>query len=318
MENEIAQKVAKADLPITIPVKTFLLLLIGTAFWGSGFPLTKIVMNSVTADVAAFFRFGIGALVMVVYCLTKNKTTRKVGRGNWQLIILAGFIGVTIFNLLLFTGLHFANASDGSIIIPILSPVITVILASFFLHEKLRRIQVIGIAVALFGTVIFFSVIFDGSQLHLQRFLGILLLLGSALCWAIYTILGKRLFQRVDPLPATAYGMLIGSLIIGLVALPNLITTNWGSLNFNFWLINLYLAVFPTVLAYLFYNNGVKEIGGGRASVFMFFVPISGLIVSALVLYEIPTIFQVIGALFMIIGVYIVNVQKIPMWGFSK
>ena len=295
---------------------TYGLLVLTSVFWGSAFVYSKVAETSVPPLVAAFLRFGLGSIVGLVMILARR--LRDPGyvvkpRKAWLDTAILGAVGVAGYNLFFFEGLALSQAPDGSMIIPTLTPAITVILAGVFLRERFRQKQVAGLGVTLVGSLIFFSAIvfthISGGQ---HRIIGDLMFLGSAVLWAFATLLSKRMTSRMDPFLVSTYSMAAGSLILGVVALPQLVSIDWGSLGWPFWSDVVYLAVFPSVLANWFYYLGVKRIGPSRASVFMYLVPVSSLILAAAVLGETLTLGQFAGAALMIVGVWWINRKPRP------
>ncbi len=290
---------------------TYALLLLTSIFWGSAFVFSKVSENSVSPFVAAFFRFGIGAIIGVLMILiqkARNPQFVATPKAAWRETILLGLVGVAGYNLLFFAGLSLSLASDGSMIIPTLSPAITIILAVIFLKERFRRNQTVGLIITLIGALTFFSaIVFMQTTGGTQRLLGDGLFLGAAVLWATNTLLSKRITSRVDPFLVMTYAMAFGAIVIGIIAFPSLLHLNFQNLSWKFWLNQVYLALFPSVLANWFYYLGVHRIGPARASVFMYFVPVSSLIIAGIVLGETLTITQFLGAALMMVGVWMVN-----------
>ena len=296
------------------PTGTHILLLGTAAFWGSAFVFSKVAEDSVPPLVAAFLRFGLAALLGVAIILIRklrDSNYRTTPKKAWFDTMVLGVVGVTGYNVFFFLGLALSQASDGSMIIPTMSPAITVILAALFLKDKFRIQQIIGLCVTLFGSMIFFSAVtlLRTANPH-QRVLGDMLFLAAAVFWAVNTLLSKRTTSKTDPFLATTYAMVFGSIVLGLAALPQLLMVHWTVLGWRFWTDEGYLALLPSVLANWFYYLGVQRIGPARTSVYMYFVPVSSLILSALVLGETLTAAQFVGAILMMIGVWMINRRK--------
>ncbi|MCH5586518.1 DMT family transporter [Shimazuella sp. AN120528] len=289
---------------------SYLLLIFTMIFWGSAFTGAKLVVGQVPPEVGAFLRFGFGAVFMFLLLLSR-KTGRKdaasIGKKYWIPIILLGITGVALYNLCFFWGVQYSFASDGSSIVPTISPVVTTILAIFFLKNKLTKFQIIGLIICLIGAAIYFIGMNHHGNDASHRLLGNLFFLTCALCWGTYTILGNKVLTTLKPLPVTAYATLIGAIILGLLSLPKMVNIAWGQLGIDFWLLQIYLGFFCTALANWFYSLGVKHIGASKASTFMYFVPINGLWISMVFLQESLTTLQFIAIPTMLIGVWFVN-----------
>lgn len=291
-------------------MKTYLMLVTTMFFWGSAFVTSKMAVGVIPPSVAAFLRFGLGTFFsfLLLFFLYKRKSISSLTpSGNWKGMILLGIIGVALYNLLFFWGLAYSQASDGSMIIPTLSPVITVVLASIFFKEHFGRNRFFGLLFTLTGSGLFFSTIISFGEIQVNRLIGDLFFFMAACLWAIYTLMGRKILQAMDPLIATTYSMLIGLVVLLAYAFPEFHDVKWQTLGLEFWIIQLYLAIFPSVIAGWFYYLGVKRIGPSKAVMFMNIVPVSGLILSWIFLGESFQPIQFVGSGCLLIGVWMVN-----------
>ncbi len=281
-------------------------LVLTMVFWGSAFATSKMIVQHVPPDVGAALRFGLGALLMTAI-LFRRAAQPVPGRETWGRIAAVGLVGVAAFNTAFFRGLSFAPASDAAVIIPTLSPVLTAAAGILFLGEPagLRRLS--GLGISLSGSVLFFWGVVTHTQGQGTRILGDLFLLGAAASWAAYSIISRPLLQRIGALPATAWSMLVGSAVLLVLCLPRLAAVPWTALPARFWLVLAYLAVFPTVIAYLLWMEGIRVIGSGPATSFMFLAPVSGLLLAALLMGDRPTPAQAAGGVLMLFGVWWMN-----------
>lgn len=292
------------------PIFIYFLLVITMVFWGSAFVVSKISVGEVSTPIAAFLRFAFGTVFcfLLLLCLrARDSRIQLVPHGSWWGTFYLGLIGVAIYNLLFFGALAYSKASDGSVIIPTMSPVIAVLLGAIFLKEKLGWGRVLGLISSLAGASFFFFAISTAEQGVSNRLIGDLIFLAGALCWALYTLMSKKVLVKLDPLLLSAYSMLFGATLLGFLALPDFGSTPWTELGIDFWLYQIYLGFFPTVIAGWFYYIGVKGIGPSQAIMFMNLVPIFGILLSAIILDEWFHPVQFLGSIFMLIGVWLVN-----------
>jgi drug/metabolite transporter (DMT)-like permease len=283
----------------------YLQLVTTTALWGSAFVASKVATQAVPATVAAAVRFGLAAIFMGLFLLTRPREERRLPAGTGRYVAILGTLGVAIYNLCFFLGLAFSRASDGSMIIPTTSPMVTTVLASLFLREPLTRRKLGGLGLSLAGSLLFFYTVVTSGPVNGKRVVGDLLFVLAAISWAGFTLLGKRVLQRINPLVANTYALLVGSTILLAIALPEAMRVDWASVGWSFWAIEVYLSLFPTALANVFWYNGVSRIGASRTAVFMYLVPVTGLILSALLLHDLPAPLQLAGAALMIGGVWV-------------
>ncbi|MFD8954665.1 DMT family transporter [Streptomyces xanthophaeus] len=276
-------------------------LLITMALWGSGFVVSKIVVEDIPHSVAAAVRFGSGALVLLLILPLLLPGRAGISRSEIRPLAIAGFLGVFVYNAVLFFGLSYAPAVDGAIIVPILSPILTTAAALLLRWEKAQWHRVAGLSAGAAGAVLFFlGVAEDGGGR--DRLLGELAYVVAAVSWAAYTMIGKRILVQIEPVRATAYSMAFGSLVLAALAVPDVGDVAWSGLSGSFWWTMAFLVLGPTAIAYALFYRGVRQVGPTTASVLMFLVPVSGTVLSFVLLDESIGTGQLIGSLFMLVG----------------
>nr|WP_198151791.1 DMT family transporter [Kibdelosporangium sp. MJ126-NF4]CEL19388.1 Permease of the drug/metabolite transporter (DMT) superfamily [Kibdelosporangium sp. MJ126-NF4]CTQ94813.1 Permease of the drug/metabolite transporter (DMT) superfamily [Kibdelosporangium sp. MJ126-NF4] len=285
-------------------MRTYLMLVLVMAFWGSAFALSKVSVHEVPPQVAALLRFGLGAVVLLL--LHSVVVRKRVGAKDLGKLAGLGMAGMFAYNSCFFLALSLAPSADGSVIIPVCSPVITVAVTALLGRRRLTARAMSGLGVAVAGAAVFFVGIPGGGS---GRVLGDLLFVGAAVCWAVYTICGAPLLARLPALTVTTFAAVAGAVALGALAVPFLGGVEWSALDGGFWLNQAYLATLPTALAYVMYYQAVRKVGPATASSAMFLVPVFGLLGSWVVLGESITPVQAIGAAGMLAGAWFATVS---------
>ncbi|HEY4459909.1 MAG TPA: DMT family transporter [Pseudonocardiaceae bacterium] len=279
------------------------MILFGTAFTGS-----KVVVGQVPHDVAAALRFGGAAVILVVLlCL------RPAGRFRWRDLAragLVGLVGVFAYNFLFFWGVSLAPAIDGSVIVPVLSPVLTTIALLVTGRESASARRVIGLVIGIAGAVVFFVGI--GVGLTGARLAGDLLYLAAAGCWAAYSIASKKVLTGMDPLRAITYATGTGALGLLFISVPSLSHMDWSAVHATIWANLAFLAIGPTAIAYLFYYRALRSVSAVTATVAMLAVPVFGTISSVVLLHETFSAVQFGGAVITIAGALLAVSARSP------
>jgi drug/metabolite transporter (DMT)-like permease len=278
----------------------YLYLLVTMVLFGSAFTSSKVVVGQLPHDIAAMLRFGGGAVILVLLlCLRPGSA-----RFSWRDLFLAGavgLIGVFAYNFFFFWGISLAPAIDGSVIVPVLSPVLTTIAFLVTGREGASPLRVVGLVLGVAGAVVFFVGIgtggFSGSRL-----VGDLVYLVAAACWAGYSIASKKVLSGMEPLRATTYATGVGALALVVTAIPALSTAGWSVVRASTWANVAFLAVGPTAIAYLCYYRALRTVSPVTATITMFSVPVFGTVSSALFLGESFTPVQAVGAVITIAG----------------
>jgi drug/metabolite transporter (DMT)-like permease len=275
-------------------------------FWGSAFATSKMLVLEVPPEVGAALRFGLGSLLMMAI-LFRRSANPIPARADWGRMAVVALVGVTGFNTLFFLGLSLAPASDAGMIIPTMSPVFTAMVGMLFLGEGVRFGRIAGLTVSLAGAVLFFWAVIAHPAGQGGRVWGDVALVGAAICWAAASVLSRPLSVRIGAMPTAAWTIFLGSLVLLLVSSPKLAAVPWGQLTGRFWIVLAYVVVFPTVIAYFLWMEGIRAIGSGPTTSFMFLAPVFALLIAAALLGERPTALQVAGGALMLLGVGLVN-----------
>jgi len=281
-------------------------LVLTMVFWGSAFATSKMLVLEVPPEVGAVLRFGLGSLLMMAI-LFRRSAKPVPARADWGRLAVVSLVGVTGFNTLFFHGLSLAPASDAGMIIPTMSPVFTAMAGMLFLGEGVRFDRVAGLAVSLAGAVLFFGDVLFHTAGQGGRVWGDAALVGAAMCWAATSILSRPLSVRIGAMPTAAWTIFLGSVVLLLVSSPKLAAVPWGGLTGRFWIVLAYVVVFPTVIAYILWMEGIRAIGSGPTTSFMFLAPVFALLIAAALLGERPTALQGAGGALMLLGVGLVN-----------
>jgi len=275
-------------------------------FWGSAFPTSKMLVLEVSPEVGAVLRFGFGSLLMMAI-LFRRSANPIPPRADWGRLAAVALVGVTGFNTLFFRGLSLAPASDAGMIIPAMAPVFTAIAGMLFFGEGVRLPRVAGLVLSFGGAILFFWGVISHTGGQAGRVWGDVVLLGAAVCWSAASILSRPLSVRIGAVPTAAWTIFLGSVALLLLSSPKLAGVPWAVLTGRFWFVLAYVVVFPTVIAYFLWMEGIRTIGSGPTTSFMFLAPIFALVTAAALLGERPTALQGAGGALMLLGVWLIN-----------
>jgi len=290
--------------------KVYLKLVLTTFFWGGTFVAARFAMGEAPPFFAASCRFLIASAVLVPLAAWQSRGEGRAFPLPSSFRQLAGLFslgltGVFLYNAVFFTGLKLTSASNGALIVAI-NPLLTAVLSALWLRERVSLTQAAGLLLSLFGVAL---VIARGSlqvvtSLSFNK--GDLLMLGAPLCWALYSMLGKKVLARFTPLAATAYAALFGAALLVPAALLEHRALGGPLPEFSWlgWVAILQLALLGTVVGFVWWYQGVQQIGTARAAAFVNLVPLFGALLAALLLGERLVPAQLWGGLLVIVGVY--------------
>ena len=287
----------------------YLKLVIVALCWGGTFIAGHIVAVEMPPMLAATCRFVVAVLMMFALVWKTEGRIPRLTRQQFLQTAALGATGVLAYNAFFFQALSAMPAGRTALFVS-LNPVMTALLLAVLFSERLGLRKWAGIALAFTGAAI---IIARGDLLGAARDLssalgkGELFMLSAVLSWATYTIIGRSAMKTLSPLVSTSYASLWGLLMLAALAVPELAGFDWAHFTWPVAGALLYIAVFGTVVGFIWYYEGVKRIGPSRAAIFTNLVPVFGVLLSALLLAEPLTLSMVTGGLLAVLGVTIMN-----------
>ncbi|MCE1252506.1 MAG: DMT family transporter [Anaerolineae bacterium] len=265
--------------------------------WGSTFIVTKIVLREMGPLLLTELRFIIAFLALAPLAARQGFKLRDVFRPTF---LWFGLTGTTLYYALQNLGLSYTSVSSTVLILSIV-PAVTAVLAVIFLKERLGRQQVFGIILVTAGMIL---VGFDSANdtASSNPLLGNLLVLGSALSWAVYTIQGRKLVDSYPALVMTAASTGAGLLFLIPFTGWELASSGWPAVSGPAWLGILYLGLAASGLTMYLWNYALHFLPASVATPYVNLVPIIG-IISAFWLGETPGWVEMTGGGLAIIGV---------------
>jgi drug/metabolite transporter (DMT)-like permease len=276
------------------------------AIWGGTFVGGKYVVGAMSALMGSFLRYVIACAALLVAAFVLERGLPRLTRQQWFATFTLGLLGVFAYNLFFMGALERLPASRAALIIA-LNPVITISISSIVLGEKLKGRRWLGVGIALFGVWIVVSHGDIAAVTHAGVGVGELFMLCAVSSWALYTIIGRKVLTGLTPLAATNYAALWGTLLLGLYALPHFSELRASMFEWRVVVALVYLGVFGTAVAFVWYYISIKRLGASVASIFTNLVPVLGVAISVLVLGEPLLPSMLVGGAVAITGVFMVS-----------
>ena len=299
------------------PGRTVLAASIGLVIiiWAINFIAAKIGLRSLPAMTLASFRVVLAGAVMLPFylCCSRLPAFAKAVQsrrnpftlGDIWIFLYMGFFGVTINQICFTVGLRFTSVSHAAVIVG-MGPIYTLIFAVLFKLERVTWRKAMGMAIALIGIAVLASE--NGISAHSPSVLGDAITMTGSIGFAMYVVLGKRLAGRYDPLTMTAFSHYAGALIVLPVAIYRAVTLgsaeHWRAIAWTGWAALLYMAIFSSAVAYLFYFWLLRYLEASQLSAFTYLLPVVATILGILWLGEKGSWAQVLGGALALGGVY--------------
>lgn len=279
----------------------YLLLLLAVLFWSGNFVLGRAVRLEVPPVGLAFWRWAGGSLIIFGFAWPHLKRDWPVILRHWRIILLLSIVGVATFNTLVYTGLQYTTAIN-ALLMQSTMPVMIVAMTYLFFQEVITRRQALGVGLSLIGVL---AIIAQGDPqvlLSLSLNGGDLLIVIAVASYAAYSALLRRR-PVLHPLSFVSITFMLGALaLLPFYAWENL-AGRVMALNQVTLLAVAYVAIFPSILAYLCFNRGVELLGANRAGLFFHLMPVFGSLMAMLFLGERFRLYHALGIGLILTGI---------------
>lgn len=288
----------------TLHPSPYVLLILTTLFWSGNFVLGRAVHLAFPPIALSFWRWMVAMMILLPFAWSRLRPHWPLLRDHWKILTLLSILGVVNFNTFVYTGLQSTTATNAVLLVST-TPVIIVALSFALLRLTVTGRQALGIAISLLGVLVIVTK-GDMQALLAQRMnSGDLWIMAAVLSWALYSVCLKWRPEGLHPLAFLAATMIIGVVLLiplycwdlsrGATWEPNAVTLSSIA----------YVAIFPSVLAYIFWNRAVAELGANRTGQFMHLMPAFGAILSMLFLGERLYPFHLVGIGLIAAGIYL-------------
>ncbi|MBM7567296.1 DMT family transporter [Paenibacillus sacheonensis] len=282
--------------------QTILYLAFLVLVWGANWPLSKYALDFTPPLLFAGLRTLIGGLLLVLVALPHAKRIRW--KETWPIYLISSVLNIMLYYGLQTVGLLYLPAGLFSAIV-FLQPVLLGVLSWLWLGEKMFPLRVIGLLLGFAGVAVI-SVSGGMGQFSLP---GVLLALGSAVCWAFGTVYMKKMSAKADTTWVVALQITIGGIVL---LLSGSVSESWAAIDWqpSFILDLLFIAIFVIGLGWLAY---FKLVGSGEAAKvgsYTFLIPLVALLISVLFMNESISIKLLAGLVLIVGSILLVNAKS--------
>jgi drug/metabolite transporter (DMT)-like permease len=261
-----------------------LLLTLTAIFWAGNTVASRLAVGNISPYLLVFLRW---VLVLAVLWPLYGKQVREHWpevRPRLGKIAVMACLGFTGFNALFYVAGYYTSAINLGILQGSI-PVVVLLGAYLMYGTRTTLVQITGVLITTIGVVVVATHGMPLSILEIGLNPGDLAMLVACVLYAFYTV---ALRDRPN-MPGTAFFTLL-ALVAALTSVPLLVvealTTGLALPTLQGWLVTLYVAIFPSCLAQLFYVRGVDLIGPGRAGVFVNLVPVFAAVMAVTLISE--------------------------------
>lgn len=280
----------------------YILLTLTTLFWSGNFVLSRGMHAAIPPMSLSFWRWTVALVILSFFAVRHLWTQRDIARRHIRFITIQGLLGVTGFNTLIYQAMQTTTAINAVLVnscVPIL-----IAGASFLLYrELLTPRQILGILLSLGGVLLIIAKGKLATLLQVDFTPGDLYVLAAAVLWAFYSANLKRYPKELHPFAYLSGIVLIG--LSGILPLYLIELTNSKTMELTpaSVVTIFYVALFASVLAFIFWNRAVRTIGANKAGPFVHLMPVFSTLLAVIFLGESLTAYHLQGMLLIFAGI---------------
>lgn len=284
-----------------------MLLIVATCFWGGNFVAGKAIVAEMPPITVALCRWGIAlACLFPLYRKSMWSLRRELWRQRKFILILA-LTGVAGFNTLTYIAVQYTGSINASLM-NAATPILIVLISWFMFREKIKWLAGSGILISLVGVLWILS---RGSWTAIRQLTfnaGDIWMLVAVLCWAFYSVGMKKISGQFPAMALLLAQIIVSVIILIPLTIVELIVLKPAlHLTFGISMGLLYIGLFASIAAFYSWNRAIGELGPSRCAGFLNLIPMFSAIFATLFAGERIHSYHLIGAAFIIGGVYVTN-----------
>ncbi len=270
---------------MSVKTTAYINLTLAMIIVGSSVVAGKIMVAELPVFFSSLLRFLIALIILLPFIFMREGGLPRLSRRSWGLLAMQSLCGSFLFTVFLLYGLTFTSPASAGVITSA-TPACMGILAWLFLKDRPSIRTACGIVVSVVGVMVINLVQDVGGVSGGSPLLGNLLVLGAVLFESLFLLVRKSVPEPLSPLAVSTIISIFGLLWFLPMGVYEGMTMEMSSISITGWLSVLYYGAFVTVLAYLFWFAGITKVPASTAGIFTAVMPVSALVLSAVVLSE--------------------------------
>ena len=285
-------------------VKLYGLILLMILLWAMNFLVSKIALREVPPVLLAGMRTALaGALILPVYFWRRRLDPVRTSwsRDEFPMLLFLGVVGVALNQFFFVVGISRTSVAHSAFVIGT-TPLLVLALSAAVGHEKLSANKSAGMLVALVG-VSFLNL--APSKSPGATLAGDALTLMASVCFAVFTVAGKRATEGHGAVAVNTVAYVGGALVLSPLTVWQAWRFPFAAVSWKAWACLCYMAVFPSLVCYLIFYYALTHISASRLSAFGYLQPLIATTAAAMILREPVTATIVVGGAMVLAGVFV-------------
>lgn len=285
----------------------YIYLLLTVTFWAGNFIVGKYASYyEVPPFSLNFYRWFFAWLILAPFTIPEILKHKEYIKQNYKLFLILGVTSITVFNSIVYYSLNFTQVISGVLMISTI-PVMIMLFSSLLKIEKTNTFQIFGVLFSFTGVIL----IITKANLEILKDLdfnkGDITMVIAMFSWALYSALLKKQTHKLSQLSLLEVIITFGLIFLIPIYLVEYQLGYRINLEKPFILILGYVVLFPGLASFILWIKGISMIGANRSGVFLHLMPILSAIMAMIIFKEKFMIYHVLGAIFIITGIFLSN-----------
>lgn len=250
-------------------------------------------------ETRAFF----SAVLLILICIFKNPKLLKIRLKDIPLFLGTGIVSIVLFNTCYFITIQISGVSTAALLL-YTAPAMVLVMSVLWLKEKFTLNKVAALILTAAGLLFITGILSSGEPLSARA---VLVGLGSGFGYAMYSIFGKFLTDKYEPLTITTYTFLVAAL--GLMPFTHPIHILSTMQDGGMLGMSVGIAAACTVLPFLCYTSGLGKVDAGKASIIATVEPLVATVIGVVVYAEQLSASKVAGIILIFMAIIVLNVN---------
>jgi drug/metabolite transporter (DMT)-like permease len=284
-------------------LKAHLSVLGANLIYGANYSIAKKIMPEYIGP----FGFIVVRVVCaaILFFIAGLFVKEKIEKKLLKKLVLCALFGVALNQMLFFWGLS-KTAPINAALMMTTNPIMVLIMAHFILNEKISWLKVVGIIVGIAGAS---TLIVFGKKVSLssETAIGDMMVLVNSLSFAVFLIMVKPILLKYNVVTIMKWVFLFGTFMVLPFGFEQCMDARWSELTFNLWMGIVYVVVGTTFIAYFLNVIALQHLSPSVVSFYIYLQPMFATIFSLILGEGTPNFLQLISALLIFTGVYLVS-----------
>jgi drug/metabolite transporter (DMT)-like permease len=285
-------------------------LLFVVAVWGLNFAVIKVPLDVMDPFTVNLFRFAVALGALGALHAWDARQRRE---GFWDAlrmeplaVVGLGLLAHVVYQTAFILAIDRLTAGMGALLMAT-APLWTALIAHASGVDRLRGAAWAGVALGLAGAALVVLGRPTGAEVS-GTAAGIVLLLGGAFAWAVFTVLARPVINRgVSPIGLTFFGLLAAFPALAAMGASGVGSAEWARVGWEVWAALVFSGGLSIAAAYAIWNGAVRRIGPSRTALYSNLVPFAGVAAGAVLLDEAVVLLQVAGGALVVLGLVVVR-----------